>query len=96
MHYFTWHVAVVSSPVATAPPIAKHAGILVAASQAALLPHSHVPALHTFAVESQATPPHKQAPLLHVKPPRHMTPAHGSVCIGFNYFFGGFLVSLKD
>ena len=71
----------VSSPAATAPPGAKHAGILVAASQVPpVLPHSHAPLLHTFAVESQATPPHTQAPLLHVKPPRHVTLAHGSVC----------------
>ena len=80
MHYFTWHVAEVSSPVGTPPPSSKHFGFLVAAPQGPpVLPHSHAPLLHTFALESHATPPHTQAPLLHVKPPRHVTLAHGSV-----------------
>ena len=61
------------------PVASKQAGILVFASHVPpVLPHSHVPALHTFAVESQATPPQTHAPLLHVNPPTQVTLAHGS------------------
>ena len=61
-------------------PVAfKQAGILLFASHGpVLLPHTHVPDLHIFAVSPQATAPQTHAPLLHLKSPTQVTLAHGS------------------
>ena len=55
------------------PVASRQAGILEFASHAPPIPHSHVPALHIFAVASQATPPQRHDPLVLVNPAAQIT-----------------------